>query len=100
MVGDTLATFALSGDFPFNMLLLFALDNGGLKISADKWTNLHGILSIPVGFSWSMFFKSFFTYSQETNAWVLFCVVVVDSIKFLLKSWNKSVVLCVLLFNL
>ena len=34
--GETLATFASSGNFPFNMLLLIALDNGVLKISADN----------------------------------------------------------------
>ena len=34
--GKTLATFASSGNFPFNMLLLIALDNGVLKISADN----------------------------------------------------------------
>ena len=34
--GETLATFASSGHFPFNMLLLIALDNGVLKISADN----------------------------------------------------------------
>ena len=34
--GETPATFASSGNFPFNMLLLNALDNGVLKISADN----------------------------------------------------------------
>ena len=34
--GETLATFASSGNFPFNMLLLIALDNGVLKISAHN----------------------------------------------------------------
>ena len=53
--GETLATFASSGSFPFNMLFLIALDNGVLKISADNRTNLGGILSIPVDFFWSVF---------------------------------------------
>ena len=34
--GEALATFASSGHFPFNMLLLIALDNEVLKISADN----------------------------------------------------------------
>ena len=34
--GETLATFASSGNFPFNMLLLIALDNGVLKTSAHN----------------------------------------------------------------
>ena len=33
--GETLSTFASSGNFPFNMLLLIALDNRVLKISAE-----------------------------------------------------------------
>ena len=37
--GEKLATFASSGNFPFNMLILIALDNGVLKKSADNWTN-------------------------------------------------------------
>ena len=48
--GETLATFACSGNFPFNMLLLIALDNGLLKISADNSTKLGGILSIHIDF--------------------------------------------------
>ena len=53
--GEMLATFASSGNFPFNMLFLIALDNGVLKISADNRTILGGILSIPVDFFWSVF---------------------------------------------
>ena len=34
--GEAHATFALSRNFPFNMLLLNALDNGVLKKSADN----------------------------------------------------------------
>ena len=34
--GEILATFESSGNFPFNMLLLIALHNGVLKISADN----------------------------------------------------------------
>ena len=34
--GETLATFASFGNFPFNMLLLIALENGVLKISAHN----------------------------------------------------------------
>ena len=34
--GEMLATFASLGNFPFYMLLLIALDNGVLKISADN----------------------------------------------------------------
>ena len=34
--GETLATFPLFGNFPCKMLLLIALDNGVLKISADS----------------------------------------------------------------
>ena len=34
--GEMLATFESSGNFPFNMLLLIALHNGVLKISADN----------------------------------------------------------------
>ena len=83
--GETLANFASCGNF--NKLLLIALDNRVLKISAHNWTNSGGILSIPINFSWSMFFKSFFTCSEETNAWVLLCVGGVDSVKFLLISF-------------
>ena len=37
-------------------------------LPADSGTNLGGILSIPVDFFWSIFFKSFLTCSEETNA--------------------------------
>ena len=33
---ETLAPFASSGNFPFNMLFLITLDNGVLKISAKN----------------------------------------------------------------
>ena len=54
--GETLATSALSRNFPFNILLI-ALVNGVLEIFADNWTNLGGISSIPVDFSWSVFYE-------------------------------------------
>ena len=44
--GETYAAFASFEHFPFNMLLFIALNNGVLKISADNWINLGGILSI------------------------------------------------------
>ena len=34
--GETFATFASSGNFPLNMLLLIPLDNGVLKIFAEN----------------------------------------------------------------
>ena len=69
------------------MLLQIALDNGVLKTSGDKWTNLGGILSIPVDFFLVYVFKIFFTCSEETNASVLLCVGGADSSKFLLISF-------------
>ena len=66
--GETLATSALSTNFPFNILLLIALVNGVLEISVDNWTNLDGISSIPVDFSWSVFHK-LTVYNKPTICW-------------------------------
>ena len=69
------------------LILLSALDNVLLEISAENRTNFGGILSIPVDFFWIMFFKSFFTHSEETNAGVLLYVGGANSFKFLVISF-------------
>ena len=56
-IGETIATFAPSGNIPFTRLLLIACDSQTSSISEAAFTSLGGILSSPEDFLMSRDFS-------------------------------------------
>ena len=58
LIGETDASFALSGKTPLETLLFIAFANDWESTSADISTSLGEILSVPVDFLLSIFLRS------------------------------------------